>query len=164
MLTRRNPAGSLRYRTCSLKRYHVTFDALLLGHEAAVTSVAWCPVREDLLVPTLLSTSADSSVIIWRADVDTNLWVPFQRFGDIGGQKLGGFVGGLWVDTGRTSSYDALAWGWTGGWRRWRNHEDDKWMELPAITGHQAAVRGLCWSPDGAYLLSTRQGTQNLNL
>lgn len=102
----------------------------------------------------LLSTSTDSSVILWTNDSASGLWINAQRFGDIGGQKLGGFVGGLWAAGGD----EALAWGWTGGWRRWRESKDSKtrWEELQAITGHQGTVRGLNWSPDGAYVISTR--------
>ena len=142
----------------SQRVYHVTFDALLVGHEAALTSIAWRPPTTTAQRPTLLSTSTDSSVILWQSDPDTALWVPAQRFGDIGGQKLGGFVGGLWVRTPNSSpkTYDPVAWGWAGGWRRWTQKTNNRWEEVQAITGHQSVVRGVCWSPDGSYLLSTR--------
>nr|GAT54077.1 predicted protein [Mycena chlorophos] len=72
-----------------------------------------------------------------------------QRFGDVGGQRLGGFVGGLWAQNGS----EALAWGWSGGWRRWRC-ANDAWSEVAAITGHSGPVKSLDWSPDGEYLIS----------
>jgi hypothetical protein len=80
-----------------------------------------------------------------------------QRFGDIGGVKPGGFVGGLWARDGR----DVLGWGWNGCWRRWRDlseygSEGENWVEVPAVLGHNAPVKGLAWDPNGDYLMSTR--------
>ncbi|EJD53840.1 WD40 repeat-like protein [Auricularia subglabra TFB-10046 SS5] len=142
-------ALSVKVTDNSTRTFHVTFDALLVGHEAGVTSISWSPSS-----PTLLSTSTDSSVILWRAEPVSGLWINAQRFGDIGGQKLGGFIGGLWAGRGAP---EALAWGWTGGWRRWRltDAQRDRWEETQGITGHQGPVRGLSWSPDGAYFIST---------
>jgi WD40 repeat protein len=86
----------------------------------------------------------------------TSIWINRQRFGDIGGQRLGGFVGGLWAQMGT----EALAWGWAGGWRRWRCDSKcrdmpvEQWDEVGAITGHTGPVKGLDWSPEGEYLIS----------
>ena len=151
----------------SPQQYTITFDALLIGHEAGVTSLAWRPFcfrAEDN--QTLLSTSTDSSVILWSPssvinaskDGTTSLWINRQRFGDVGGQRLGGFVGGLWSSEGR----EVLAWGWNGGWRRWRQKigasetSIEEWEEIGAVTGHSASVRGLSWGPHGEYLISAR--------
>ncbi|CCM03407.1 uncharacterized protein FIBRA_05538 [Fibroporia radiculosa] len=151
----------------SSQQFSVTFDALLIGHEAGVTSISWRPDASST-VPTLLSTSSDSSLIMWspstvftsNKDNTASIWINNQRFGDVGGQRLGGFVGGLWTRNGA----DASAWGWSGGWRRWRCARDEgsqiadprteSWSEVGAITGHSGPVRGLSWSTDGAYLLS----------
>lgn len=139
----------------------MTFDALLIGHEAGVTSLSWR--RDHPKLATLLSTSTDSSVILWSlseivisASDTTSLWINRQRFGDVGGQRLGGFVGGLWARNGS----EVLAWGWAGGYRRWRctttaSGDDESWHEVGAVTGHRGPVKGLDWSPDGAYLIST---------
>ncbi|KAL5530306.1 ELP2_1 [Sanghuangporus sanghuang] len=145
--------------------YSITFDALLIGHEAGITSLSWRPLR--LSGPMLLSTSTDSSVILWAptsvctsAGNSTSLWVNQQRFGDVGGQRLGGFVGGLWTRHGT----DVLAWGWSGGWRRWRSQlqnadssdrSRESWREASAVTGHRGPVQGISWSPGGEYLIST---------
>ncbi|KAJ7638755.1 WD40-repeat-containing domain protein [Roridomyces roridus] len=142
-------------------QYSITFDALLIGHEAGVTGLSWRPTgaRE----PTLLSTSTDSSLILWSptairssSEDNSTIWTSRQRFGDVGGQRLGGFVGGLWAGNGN----EVLAWGWSGGWRRWRctstgeRQLDETWREVSAITGHSGPVKSLDWSPDGAYLIS----------
>jgi elongator complex protein 2 len=144
------------------QQFSVTFDALLVGHEAGVTSLSWRPVASS--TPTLLSTSTDSSLIFWSPSVigptrdSSSIWVNRQRFGDVGGQRLGGFVGGLWGTYGT----QALAWGWAGCWRRWRcgwsanDMVHESWTEVGAITGHNAPVKGLDWSPDGNYLVSSR--------
>ncbi|KIM46249.1 hypothetical protein M413DRAFT_16963 [Hebeloma cylindrosporum] len=122
----------------SSQQFSVTFDALLVGHEAGVTSLSW---RESVhQTPTLLSTSTDSSVILWSPSSVTSpnnesssIWINKQRFGDVGGQRLGGFLGGLWANSGK----DVLAWGWAG-----------------AISGHSGPIKGLDWSPDGSYIIS----------
>lgn len=86
----------------------------------------------------------------------TSIWINRQRFGDIGGQRLGGFIGGLWANEG----YEVMAWGWSGGWRRWRCEGEteqglvETWAEVEAIGGHNGPVKGLDWSPKGEYLIS----------
>ncbi|KAG5646628.1 hypothetical protein DXG03_002932 [Asterophora parasitica] len=150
----------------SSQQYSITFDALLVGHEAAVTSLAWKTSSSSLTspTPTLLSTSTDSSVILWSPSTigaptqedSTSIWINRQRFGDIGGQRLGGFVGGAWAKNGN----EALAWGWAGGWRRWvssssERARDEAWAEAGAIGGHNGPVKGIDWSPSGRYLLSS---------
>ncbi|EJD01322.1 WD40 repeat-like protein [Fomitiporia mediterranea MF3/22] len=141
-------------------QYSITFDALLIGHEAGITSLAWRPSEPSR--PMLLSTSTDSSLILWAptsvkatASESTSLWINQQRFGDIGGQRLGGFVGAVWARNGA----DALAWGWACGWRRWRAESQsigrETWREVNAITGHNGPVRSVSWSPGGEFLIST---------
>jgi len=133
----------------------VSLDALLVGHEAGVTSLSWSLDDSRNATPSILSTSTDSSLILWApssAMADDSLWIIQQRFGDLGGQRLGGFVGGFWASGGKA----ALAYGWNGCWRRW-TLEEAQWTEAIAVTGHQDVVNGLSWSPDGDYLISTGQ-------
>ena len=145
----------------------MTFDALLIGHEAGVTSLSWRPTRGPDSIPTLLSSSTDSSVVMWtpstllaRTEDGSNaIWINRERFGDVGGQRLGGFVGAVWAQDGS----EALAWGWAGGWRRWRCNEpttaktvnEETWEEVGAISGHSGPVKGISWSPTGECLIST---------
>ncbi|KAH9963197.1 WD40-repeat-containing domain protein [Russula dissimulans] len=150
----------------STQQFSITFDALLVGHEAGLTSLAWRTSPIGHPRDTLLSTSTDSSLILWSPvsiqsgpnGSSSALWINQQRFGDVGGQRLGGFVGGLWTADGS----EALAWGWSGGWRRWRcaqtNEEvagNEVWTEVSALTGHDGPVKGIAWSPGGEYLIST---------
>ncbi|KAJ7179931.1 WD40-repeat-containing domain protein [Mycena crocata] len=142
-------------------QYSITFDALLVGHEAGVTFLSWRPTTRASS-PTLLSTSTDSSLILWSPTAirssseegSTSIWISRQRFGDVGGQRLGGFVGGLWGQNGD----EALAWGWSGGWRRWRcaltSKSDEVWGEIGAVMGHSGPIKSIDWSPNGEYLIS----------
>jgi elongator complex protein 2 len=132
----------------------VTFDSLLIGHDAGVTGVAW---NLDPSAPILLSTATDASVILWSLSTvgsssgeKIQLWTNHHRFGDVGGQRLGGFVGGFWVKPGHL-----CAWGWNGGLRQWRTQTSD-WQEKRSITGHSAPVHGIDWEPQGRYLASAR--------
>lgn len=151
---------------CSTQRFSVTFDALLVGHEAGITTLAWRHSATES-TPTLLSSSTDSSLILWSpstiiatssADGITSIWINRQRFGDIGGQRLGGFVGSLWAESGNAT----LAWGWSGGWRRWRcsssasESQFEVWREAGAINGHHGPVKGIDWNPSGEFLISAR--------
>ncbi|THH12633.1 hypothetical protein EW146_g7516 [Bondarzewia mesenterica] len=158
----------------SSQQFSITFDALLIGHEAGITTLTWRPSHglpssatpSPESTSTLLSTSTDSSLILWspspiltsQPGASAAIWVNRQRFGDVGGQRLGGFVGGLWLCNGR----DALAWGWAGGCRRWHCEEFareegglERWREVGAISGHAGPVRGIAWSPGGEYLISS---------
>ncbi|TEB30200.1 WD40 repeat-like protein [Coprinellus micaceus] len=145
------------------QQFSVLFDALLVGHEAGITSIQWRP-GTPISTPILLSTSVDSSIILWapstaltQTENGPSLWINYQRFGDVGGQRLGGFVGGRWGSTRN----NVLAWGWSGGWRHWKCTDSSNgpsaegWRETGAITGHSGPVRGLDWSPTGDYLIST---------
>ncbi|KAN0097379.1 WD40-repeat-containing domain protein [Tylopilus felleus] len=163
---------TVKSKDIGAQQYTVTFDALLIGHEAGVTSLAWAPSSPASAssLQTLLSSSTDSSLILWSPsqilpsassrDVTAgSIWINRQRFGDVGGQRLGGFVGGLWART--TRGDEVIGWGWNGGWRRWRSGsatgtdpDTTQWREAGGISGHSGPVKDLDWSPAGEYIIS----------
>ena len=108
----------------------------------------------------LLSASADASLIIWRPEETSGIWIPETRLGEVSSLKgattaqgsSGGFWGGVWsCDGGEVSS-----WGKTGGWRVWREQVDGHWAQKSAISGAIRAVKGISWDSQGRYFLSVR--------
>ena len=137
--------------------YSVTFEALLLGHEDWIYTIAW---RLDVDHLQLLSASADNSLAIWECEQSSGVWVSITRLGEISAQKgsttatgsTGGFYIGLWSPTGKK----LVSLGRTGSWRLWNYDSDqDRWVEGVGISGHTKSVADVAWSKDGSYLLST---------
>jgi elongator complex protein 2 len=138
-------------------KYSVTFEALLLGHEDWIYTASWRH-REGKLQ--LLSTSEDNSLSIWESDPASGVWVCITRLGEISAQKgstsATGSAGGLWIGLWAPDGTSVVALGRTGSWRKWSySTETDMWAQQVAITGHVREVKGVCWSRDGSYLLST---------
>ncbi|EEB09495.1 elongator complex subunit Elp2 [Schizosaccharomyces japonicus yFS275] len=131
----------------------IVFDALLLGHEDWIMTIKWNSTGDALL-----SSSTDSSLIIWEADKQTGIWIIAERLGDIASShgsttatgSAGGFWGGLW----KPDDSAVACWGRTGGWRIWVN-ESGEWVQKCSISGHAAPVKCVSWEPEGRYFLST---------
>ena len=141
----------------SQKVYSVTFEALLLGHEDWIYTIAW---RLDVDHLQLLSASADNSLAIWECEQSSGVWVSVTRLGEISAQKgsitatgsTGGFYIGLWSPNGKK----LVSLGRTGSWRLWDYDGDrHRWVEGVGIGGHTKSVADVAWSRDGSYLLST---------
>lgn len=137
--------------------YSITFEALLLGHEDWVYSATWSPTS---LTPKLLTASADGSLSVWESDPASGIWISVSRLGEISGQKgattATGSAGGFWTGMWSPDSRMVTCLGRTGSWRLWEYDEaSDFWNQRHAISGHVTSVNGICWSPDGGYLLST---------
>lgn len=137
--------------------YMITFEALLLGHEDWIYSSAWKP---NSSIPQLLTASADGSLSIWEPEESSGVWVSISRLGEISGQKgattatgsSGGFWTGLWSPDGDM----VTSLGRTGSWRLWQyTPKTQFWHQRHAVSGHVSSVNGMCWAPDGSYLLST---------
>jgi len=138
-------------------KHSITFEALLLGHEDWIYQAAWRH-RDGKLQ--LLTTSEDNSLAMWESDPNSGVWVCITRLGEISAQKgstsatgsAGGFWIGLWSPDGNT----VVSLGRTGSWRKWTHSAaEDMWTQQVAITGHVREVKGVSWSRDGAYLLTT---------
>ncbi|PVI00893.1 WD40 repeat-like protein [Periconia macrospinosa] len=138
-------------------KYSVTFEALLLGHEDWIYTASWRR-REGKLQ--LLSTSEDNSLSIWEADSSSGIWVCSTRLGEISAQKgstsATGSAGGFWIGLWSPDGNSVVSLGRTGSWRKWTySAAEDTWAQQVAITGHVREVKGVCWSKDGEYLLTT---------
>jgi elongator complex protein 2 len=138
-------------------KYSVTFEALLLGHEDWIYTASWRH-REGKLQ--LLTTSEDNSLSIWESDAASGVWVCITRLGEISAQKgstsATGSAGGLWIGLWAPDGNSVVALGRTGSWRKWSySSETDMWAQQVAITGHVREAKGVCWSRDGSYFLTT---------
>jgi elongator complex protein 2 len=139
------------------KKYSVTFEALLLGHEDWIYSAAW-HCRNNKLQ--LLSASADNSLSIWEADESSGIWICISRLGEISSQKgsttATGSTGGFWLGLWSPSADAVVSLGRTGSWRLWGCAESgDEWTQGIAVTGHVKEVKEIAWAKNSAYLLST---------
>lgn len=151
-----------RFRTTGSNaemEYSITFEALLMGHEDWIYTVAWCPVISGGLQ--LLSASADNSISLWNPDPDSGIWLSTVRLGEISEQKgsssTTGTVGGLWIGLWSPQGSQVAALGGTGGWRLWEySTERDRWVQKVAVGGHVRGVTGVSWGgPGSAWLIST---------
>lgn len=138
-------------------KYSITFEALLLGHEDWIYSASWSPKASN---PQLLTASADGSLSIWEADPVSGIWISISRLGEISGQKgattATGSAGGFWIGLWSPEGKMVTCLGRTGSWRLWQFDEASQfWTQRHAISGHINSVNGICWAPDGSYLLST---------
>jgi elongator complex protein 2 len=153
----------------------VTLEALLFGHEEAVTSVQWHPnpidtYRQENI---LISSSMDRTLLIWSPF--TGVWTPLTRVGSAGG-ILGGSIGSTLlgfvnaaVDPVTGMCLVGHAYG--GALHVWSAEQDlgieendlsledlalrIKWKAMPCVTGHFDAVTDLSWEAEyGDYFLT----------
>ena len=131
------------------------FDALLMGHDDWVHSVDWHPPaieNNEYTQPlSILTASADKSLMIWAPDDETGVWVNKVRVGDVGGTTLG-FHGGVFGGNGNW----ILGQGYNGAFHVWdKDSESDAWKNAIGIAGHYGSVKDVCWDPTGLYVMST---------
>lgn len=124
-------------------RYAVSLDSVLLGHDGWVHSVQWSG-------STLVSASADGSVILWHPDPDAGVWSSRARLGETGS----GFLGAAMGAGGRA----VVAHGLQGSFHMWTHGDGgrggDGWRPRPAVSGHFGSTQDVCWDPQGSCLLS----------
>jgi elongator complex protein 2 len=138
-------------------KHSITFEALLLGHEDWIYTASWRHRNGKLQ---LLSTSEDNSLAIWESDPTSGVWICTTRLGEISAQKgstsATGSAGGFWIGLWSPDGDSVMSLGRTGSWRKWTySSVEDMWAQQVAITGHVREVKGVSWSRDGTYLLTT---------
>ncbi|RIB23244.1 WD40-repeat-containing domain protein [Gigaspora rosea] len=132
---------------------------LLMGHDDWVYSVCWQPPTTIVdkegnaryhQPMSILTSSSDKSMMIWKPDQETGVWVNLVRVGEIGGYALG-FFGGLF---GPKGNY-ILAHGHTGAFHLWKNlSSDHDWQPQISISGCFNSVQDITWDPTFKYLVS----------
>lgn len=139
--------------------YSIKFDALIIGHDDWVYSLRWHPSEIKLM-----SSSADSSVMVWIPDNTSGVWLCSTRLGDIsskGASTATGSYGGVWFSTwigAQNSTIISLTN--MGSWKRWTCSESGEvgqelWVPQNGLTGHIKSVTDIAWSPQGNYVLTT---------
>ncbi|XP_010479387.1 PREDICTED: elongator complex protein 2 isoform X1 [Camelina sativa] len=141
--------------------YQISVESVLIGHEDWVYSVEWEPPVINSIDGRLvnhqplriLSASMDKTMMIWRPEKKTGVWVNVVCVGELSHCALG-FYGGHWSPNGLS----ILAHGYGGSFHLWRNvsssKEAENWQMQEVPSGHFAAVTDVTWARTGEYLLS----------
>lgn len=133
------------------KKFLLSLESVLQGHENWVYSVHWSKDPESHTLQ-LLSSSMDKTMIIWTFDKEQKLWTEKLRVGDVGGNSLG-FYGAKFNSSGNS----VIGHGFQGSLHLWhQNAKDDRLWESGAISGgHFKEVKDIAWEPNGEFLFST---------
>ncbi|KAJ1702432.1 hypothetical protein LUZ63_002211 [Rhynchospora breviuscula] len=136
-------------------RYQVSLESLLIGHEDWVYSVEWQPPilnGSNLNQPmSILSASMDKTMMIWRPERNTGIWMNIVTVGELSHSALG-FYGGHWAPDGKS----ILAHGYGGSFHLWRDvgFGSENWQPQRVPLGHFASVFDLAWCQFADYLLT----------
>lgn len=140
--------------------WQASMESLLAGHDDWIYSVRWQPpcVRKipgkhtgRVQPMSILTASMDRTMMIWRPDAGTGLWINEVTVGELGHTALG-FYGGMWSSDG-----DAiLAHAFGGSFHMWRNvgSQNADWKPQLVPSGHSGAVSDVSWAKKGQFLLS----------
>lgn len=143
-----------------------SFEALIMGHDDWVTGLQWHPsyTQDDLGEKKLqlLSSSADTALMIWEMDADSGIWCCVNRLGEMsikGASTATGASGGFWSClwfSDKQNQY-ILANGKTGSFRVYKTVDEDfkSWESTLGVTGAVREVTDLTWSRNGEYVSST---------
>lgn len=138
--------------------YQISLESLLVGHEDWVYSVEWQP---PLISPgegseyfqpfSILSASMDKTMMIWKPEKTSGIWMNVVTVGELSHCALG-FYGGHWSPRGDS----ILAHGYGGSFHFWVNFgaDTDDWKPQRVPSGHFAAVTDISWARSGEYVLS----------
>lgn len=134
---------------CGRKRFAITLESVLLGHDAWVYAVHWNRLADGRLQ--LLSASIDKTMILWQAADDDGVWIDRVRVGDVGGNSLG-FFGGKIAATGTA----IVGHGYQGSLHIWQrdNERPESWRPAVVAGGHFNEARDFAWEPNGEFMIS----------
>ena len=159
----------------------------IVGHEDWVYSVQWEPLQMEPTITQplcLLSASMDKTMLLWKPDPSSGVWVEHVRVGDVGGNTLG-LYGGRFSPQGGM----IIGHGYQGAFHLWKNStpfsdvtstdqsdqpvkatpttltkQYEKWVPLPTMSGHFEAVQGIAWDPRGGDFLISVSSDQTSRL
>lgn len=139
-----------RVFTVACKKFIISIESVLQGHENWVYSVNWSRSIENNALQ-LLSSSMDKSMIIWIFDKEQALWTEKIRVGDVGGNSLG-FYGAKFSSNGKS----IVGHGFQASLHLWHQSKVDERIWEPGLIngGHFKEVRDIAWEPFGKFLFS----------
>lgn len=136
--------------------YQISLESLLIGHEDWVYSVVWQPPSSMegnacYQPESILSASMDKTMMIWKPERTTGIWMNVVTVGELSHCALG-FYGGHWSPNGDS----ILAHGYGGSFHLWKNVgvDFDNWQPQKVPSGHFASVSDIAWARAGEYMLS----------
>lgn len=149
----------------------IFLDAILMGHDDWVSEVSWKPRllknqeefenENDLM---LLSSSADSSIIMWKSDPISGVWFPEVRLGEMaikGASTATGSSGGFYcskcIFDKESDTEIVLSNGKTGSFRCWEKDKVDEkvYNSRSTLVGPARAITDISWAAGGEYFLVT---------
>lgn len=159
-----------RFETAT-NRCCIFLDAILMGHDDWVSEVTWKPRKNegqkefenenDLM---LLSSSADSSIMMWKSDPISGVWFPEVRLGEMAIKgastatgSSGGFYCSKWIFDEDTNTEIVLSNGKTGSFRCWEKDlvKDKVYNSRTTFVGAARAITDISWAASGEYFLAT---------
>ncbi|KAK3587822.1 hypothetical protein CHS0354_019687 [Potamilus streckersoni] len=144
--------------------YAVSLESVLSGHENWIYSVRW---QSSIKTETgyhqpifLLSASMDKTMILWKPEKDSGVWIEAVRVGEVGGNTLG-LYGGMFGPDGLS----ILAHGYQGAFHHWKyNPTSNLWEAMVTVSGHFDIVQDLDWDRGGGQFLLTSSSDQTTRL
>lgn len=146
-------------------RAAISFDALIMGHDDWVTGLQWHPSYQQESGEKrlqLLSSSADTALMVWEMDTDSGIWCCVNRLGEMsikGASTATGASGGFWSCLWFSDDQHQyiLANGKTGSFRVYKtvDKETRTWEAVLGVTGPTREVTDLVWSLNGECFSTT---------
>lgn len=137
-----------------------SFEALIMGHDDWVTGLAWHPSASSNKTLQLLSSSADTALMIWEMDHESGIWVCVSRLGELsikGASTATGASGGFWSCNWfvKDGEQYILTNGKTGSIRAYKSDNSTNWDAILSVTGPCKEITDLKWSKGGDYFMAT---------